>query len=319
MPAQGYFPISPLLLHPGAATDFRVYLRRGDDSHLLYCSQDDAFTEAKQQRLFDMGVEEVFIPLEDHRAYRVYAEEHLGDILNDAAIPASTRGKVFYDTSLDLAKEALRGRLPDGLAPAHLERVAKLVEDCLGFLSGEANLAEVAKLMRHDYETYSHSVNVFVLSASLLRARGMDEKVLKPIGVGAVLHDIGKSRIPREILRKPGRLNPDEFAEVMRHPVLGQALCMNLELEAVTTNVVLYHHEKLDGSGYPAGLDGNQLPEYVRAVTIADIYDALTSKRAYADAMSPFAALKLMSDEFNGKIDSGLMEAFVKMLSGTLS
>jgi putative nucleotidyltransferase with HDIG domain len=313
-----YFGISPLLIHPDSAGRFRVYLKRGEDAYLLYCSEDDAFTEQKLQRLHQTGVEEIFIPHEDAKAYQDYARDNLGSILADTKIPPRLRSQMFYRTSSGLVEEAFSRRLPHEIPQTYMDQVHKLVEDCLTFLSGDTNLAEVAKFMSHDYETYTHCVNVFVLVIAILKDHpNYSDEDMKQIGVGAVLHDIGKTQIPREIIRKPGKLNEEEFRAIKRHPTLGNALCMRLELPPKVANIVLYHHEKLDGSGYPAGIDMANLPTYIRAVTVADIYDALTSKRSYAEAMQPFEALQLMKDEFWGKIDGELFTRLIQIIGGS--
>jgi HD-GYP domain-containing protein (c-di-GMP phosphodiesterase class II) len=136
--------------------------------------------------------------------------------------------------------------------------------------------------------------------------------------MGALLHDIGKTLIPKGILLKPDRLTEEEFAEVKKHPLSGVTFCTNASLSQEAYNIILYHHEKLDGSGYPSRLRGDRIPDYVRAVTIADIYDALISNRAYADAMKPFEALRLMQEEFlkTEQIDSDLFKRFVSILAG---
>ena len=317
MTRDRYFGISPLLLHPGTAGNFKVYLKRDQDAYLLYCVSNENFSAEKLKRLDQMGVEEIYIPHEDAEEYQSYLRGHLGSILNDKTIPAKARSQVFYDTSCEVVREAFSSRLPSDLPPNFLEHVKKLVSDCMEFLSSETNLGEVARLMSHDYETYTHSVNVFVLTLALMRGQeGYTEDDLKEIGVGTILHDIGKTQIPRNILRKPGKLTGEEFEIVKRHPVIGNAMCMKLELAPKTTNVVLYHHEKMDGSGYPAGIDQESLPGYIRAVTISDIYDALTSKRAYAEAMEPFEALQLIKNEFDGQVDPGIYARLLKILSG---
>jgi HD-GYP domain-containing protein (c-di-GMP phosphodiesterase class II) len=173
--------------------------------------------------------------------------------------------------------------------------------------------------MSHDYETYSHSVNVFVLSATLLMATGCYRRdELLDYGIGAVLHDIGKVDIPGRILNKPGKLNPKEMNRIRRHPEVGHQICLPAGLSQYVHDVILYHHEKLDGSGYPKGLTAKMIGSHVRAVTMVDIYDALTSKRPYAPSLAPFDALSLMRREFQGKIDPDLFELFVKILGGML-
>jgi putative nucleotidyltransferase with HDIG domain len=316
MPARKeLFPISPVILISDSLPGFSIYLKRGEDNFILYCEQGDLFSEAHSRRLGESGVREVYVPRKQQEAFARYQREHLDEVLEREEVPLEERSRAFYQVSTGIIEDLFATVPANGLQPEQLGRVSGLVQSCLGFLSRDSHLRQVVRLMAYDYETYSHCVHVFVFSLALLRRDGLAPKDLESVGVGAVLHDIGKTRVPREILQKPGKLSPEEFAEVRKHPAKGAAICMELELERATSNVVLYHHEKLDGSGYPAGIGGGEIPEYVQAVTISDIYDALTSQRPYADGLKPFDALRLMQEEFRGKISGSFFERLVRLLS----
>jgi putative nucleotidyltransferase with HDIG domain len=316
MPARpAYFAVSPLLLSVDSLPHFEVYLKRDQFSYVLYCAPGERFTRAHRQRLHDFGLDEVFVPRAQAEAFAQYQRRHLGEILERQDIPPEVRSRVFYEVSTGIVRDILSTQLAEGVKPEHLEAVEHLVGSCLDFLSQDSHLKAVTRLMTHDYETYSHSIHVFVFSLPVLLDQGLSRQEVERVAVGAILHDIGKSQLPRSILRKRGQLTEEEFAEVKRHPSLGAAICMHLHLDPMTYHVVAHHHEKMDGSGYPAGAAGQHLPHYVRAITIADIYDALTSHRAYAEAMKPFDAIQLMKTEFAGKIDPGIFQRFVKALS----
>lgn len=153
-------------------------------------------------------------------------------------------------------------------------------------------------------------------SQALLQSYGFDEDSLVQFGLGAMLHDIGKTFLDAAILTKPAALTPDEREEVNRHPVFGVGACARMPLSQDAINCILFHHEKLDGSGYPCGLRGDEIPLPVRAITIADIYDALTSNRAYAPARNAFQVLRIMSSEMRDQLDLDMFRRFVLMLSG---
>jgi HD-GYP domain-containing protein (c-di-GMP phosphodiesterase class II) len=159
-------------------------------------------------------------------------------------------------------------------------------------------------------------VHVFVYTIYLLKSLTLPSATIGQAGVGALLHDAGKEDIPLAILRKPGRLTLEEFLFVREHPERGVRLCRSLHLSRMAAECILMHHEKLNGQGYPAGLVGEQIPLHARIVSLADVYDALTSKRVYAGAVKPFEALRIMRHEMAGSFDLDLYKRFVLLLSG---
>jgi putative nucleotidyltransferase with HDIG domain len=146
-----------------------------------------------------------------------------------------------------------------------------------------------------DTYTHGHSERVATYAAALATAMGLDETELQTIRVGAYLHDVGKVRIPHEILNKPGRLTNEEFDEIKRHPEYGIELLASVEFPWDIRPIIRSHHEKVDGSGYPDRLRGDEIPLSAQLICIVDVYDALTTTRSYRGAMSHQAAL----DEMN--------------------
>jgi putative nucleotidyltransferase with HDIG domain len=145
-----------------------------------------------------------------------------------------------------------------------------------------------------DTYTHGHSERVATYAAALATAIGLDETELQTIRVGAYLHDLGKVRIPHEILNKPGRLTNDEFEEMKRHPEYGIELLASVEFPWDIRPIIRSHHEKIDGSGYPDRLRGDEIPLSAQLICIVDVYDALTTTRSYRGAMSHQEALDEM-------------------------
>lgn len=119
---------------------------------------------------------------------------------------------------------------------------------------------------------------------------------LRAIVQGGLVHDIGKIRVPEEVLNKPGKLLIDERALIERHPVLGYDMCKNLGFMKEELSIIRFHHEKWDGSGYPDRLKGNEIPFYARIVAVADVYDALTSERSYRKAWAHTKAMEYLKE-----------------------
>lgn len=163
----------------------------------------------------------------------------------------------------------------------------------------------VTRLKDKDDETYTHSVAVCALMISLARATGSPASTIQAMGLAGLLHDIGKVMIDDAILTKKGDLTEDEMREIRRHPELGHALLAADDLPPVALDVCLHHHERLDGSGYPFGLAGDAVSQAARMAAICDVYEAMTTDRAYRKGMPPVAALAHMDgapDEFDAQI-----------------
>ena len=151
-------------------------------------------------------------------------------------------------------------------------------------------------MLHFDYGTFTHSANVAYYTLILAHALGQtDRDALRAIGIGALLHDIGKVGIPERILLKPGALSPEERNLIRSHPTLGLlSLRDQHPLEFGQLMMVYQHHERLDGSGYPVRLGGTEIHEWARICAVADVFEALTSDRPYKRALSSAAALDVI-------------------------
>ena len=170
-------------------------------------------------------------------------------------------------------------------------------------------------LRNRDEYTATHCINVCILSLSFGRDLGLDDTQLHRLGMGALLHDIGKMQVPDEILNKPGRLTKEEFEVMMGHPSHGHAMLVDdHDLDDDCLHIVLHHHERLDGNGYPNGMPGDDIPQLTRIASIVDVYDAITSDRCYHDGVAPALALENLFKWSAGNYDVSLLEKFIKCL-----
>ena len=176
-------------------------------------------------------------------------------------------------------------------------------------------LVWLTHLKRRDDYTAIHSMNVCIISLAFARSCGCSVEQLKTIGMGALLHDIGKMKVPDEILNKPGKLTEQEFEVMKKHPVYGYELLKDdKQVSAESLDIVLSHHEHTNGSGYPNALTEHEIKPLTRIVCIVDVYDAVTSGRVYHNAMTPHDALKNMYNWMPGNFDQELVEIFIKSL-----
>jgi putative nucleotidyltransferase with HDIG domain len=157
-------------------------------------------------------------------------------------------------------------------------------------------LTALIKLRHFDDYTYTHSLNVSVLSISAGKTLGLTDAELKILGLGTMFHDLGKIRIPDNILNKPGKLTDDEFAIMRNHAALSAEILteQHLNVSDQVIKVARFHHERIDGSGYPDHLQGEQIPPLATICGLSDVYDALTSDRVYHKGMLPHDALKFI-------------------------
>ena len=175
----------------------------------------------------------------------------------------------------------------------------------------DALAVDVSALKVSDEYTFKHSVDVASMGMIIAKNRGLSAREVQQIGVSGLLHDLGKSKIPNEILNKPGRLTDAEFEVMKTHPVLGYNMIKDKpDLSAATKLGVLQHHEKMNGNGYPLKLQGDQITPFARILSVADIYDALVTERPYKDAFSPRDAVEMIM-AMTGDLDIHMIQSFL--------
>ena len=176
----------------------------------------------------------------------------------------------------------------------------------------DALLSLIAIKYKDEY-TYTHSVNVAVLTTLLGKYNGLSDEEIHNLSVGALLHDIGKTKISEKIINKPGPLTQKEWQTMQQHPKLGYDLVKDMEgINEVILRVILEHHERYDGMGYPNGTKGKDISWGGRAASVADIYDAITSARSYSPATCPSVALKKLFEMGKQNIlDQELVQKFI--------
>lgn len=190
------------------------------------------------------------------------------------------------------------------------ETVEMIIDEVLEGKEVRGNLTEICSA---DMYTYAHSVDVCILSVMLGVKLGYAKKQLVHLGIGGLLHDLGKVKVPVDILNKPGKLTPEEFNEIKKHPLYGyqMALDENSKISRPSAEIILKHHEKYDGSGYPQGLKGNEISEMATICSIADVYNAITTDRVYRKAMPPHEAYEMIMASGGTMFDPAIVRVFL--------
>ena len=176
-------------------------------------------------------------------------------------------------------------------------------------------LVSLARLKSHDDYTYMHSVAVAALMVALAKQLGQDEAQARQAAEAGMLHDLGKALMPVDVLNKPGKLTDDEFTTIKTHPERGYDLLLTGRgVDAMVLDVCLHHHEKMDGSGYPHRLQGEQISLLARMGSVCDVYDAITSNRPYKKGWDPAESITRMAAWSKGHFDESVFRAFVTSL-----
>lgn len=229
---------------------------------------------------------------------------------------------VIDDELRDSAARAIRDiyvqSVTEGVSQKTMDDAKVLVRDIIDEIVNNRNImVNMIDLKSYDNYTYYHSVNVGVLSLVLGVALGMSGADLYRLGLGALLHDIGKVFIPRDIIGKTDPLTPEEFDEVKKHPETGYTYLMNANLDFPPSALlcILQHHERCDGSGYPQGLVGDEISLLSRIVSIADVFDAMTSDRPYRAAVMPSEVMEFLMGGAGTLFDPELVRLFTRKVA----
>jgi HD-GYP domain-containing protein (c-di-GMP phosphodiesterase class II) len=240
--------------------------------------------------------------------------ETLREMIRDPKLAPKKKARAVQNYSREMMKNLLEAPTAENIGEV-MTTISELVD--LIVTDDETSLY-LLDITNHDFATYTHSVNVGILSISLAKAmyRQSDNHDMQALGAGFFLHDLGKTRIDQSIINKPGKLNDHEWKEMRQHPDHGfEILTETDKLNKESRVIVLQHHERDDGSGYPLGIKGDDIHPYGRICSVADVYDALTSIRPYKPRLSTFEALRIMQKEMILHFHRDVFEQFVLMLA----
>jgi putative nucleotidyltransferase with HDIG domain len=225
------------------------------------------------------------------------------------------------EEAVENVKELFSCFTPDGnlnktTAYQAVENVESVIGDLLDVISDDSTgLVHINDLKQFDEYTYHHSLSVSVLSIATGKEMGLDGGTLFRLGRCAMLHDIGKQLIPIDIINKKGKLTDEEFRTIKNHTVLGAiSLKKNAIGDVELWNGMMFHHEKIDGTGYPKQLKGKDIPLFSKIIAVADVYDAITSYRSYRSPMVPSEAFEIIFKDVGIAFDYDVVKAFLAKL-----
>lgn len=276
-------------LQEGMITAAPVMTKKG----LLIVDEGITLTNASIARIafYDVNC----IEIEDYETPQEETADHSTEPTYSQRITSSREFQDFqtdHSAAAGLLKEAISSVISSGEEPKP-DSLCQITEPLLNKTKSSIELFDFLHNMRaNDDSVYAHSINVALISNMLGRWLKMSEENLTILTAAALLHDIGKTKIPSEILNKPGRYTDEEFDLVRRHPSFGYDILLPFEqLDPRIKNAALMHHERCDGHGYPGGMKFHDIDDFSQIIAIADVYDAMTAARSYRAPLCPFQVI----------------------------
>ncbi|TCP57682.1 putative nucleotidyltransferase with HDIG domain [Tumebacillus sp. BK434] len=278
-----------------------------DEKGLVLLNKGVVLSDSLAKRLLNLGITSVYI--EDVRTEDVVIEEVISQETRQEALQLVFTTLQSVQTSEQHPRQFyqdLNGR-----------NIRRLFDTVLHEMKGKPNLLlSVSNIYTSDGFLYHHSVNVALMALAIGIEYGLTEKQLLDLGVGTLLHDIGKLRLPQDILNKPGRLTPEEYEIIKQHPMIGyEMLRLQDDISVVSAHVALQHHERVDGTGYPRGIKGEEMHIFGKITAVADVYEALTANRVYRKGQLPHEALELLLGACGTHFDREIVELFLKTVA----
>ncbi len=307
-----YLPINSNSLRTDMKIGCDLYLlvkTSTDSRYILYCRGDAAFENAKREMLIEENIGNLFIKKADQRKYYDYLENNFQNIMSDARIPSDEKTKIIHSAAINLVND-----LFNDPRAGNIERTKAFAYNMVDYVIKDSKAAEsLLNIAVHEYYTYTHSVNVAAVGTLFAKNIGLGEDDLKGFCSGILLHDIGKTKINTDILNKKGKLTGEEYSKIKEHPELGVAILKGINNGFTDEyTITLQHHENDDGTGYPLGLQKEEIHRSSKIARIIDVHDALTTNRPYADAIRPFAALAEMKEKMLNCFDKEMFVEFIR-------
>ena len=292
-------------------------------SRFLLSSEDEI------RKIINAGIHDVYIDtskglnVRDAPTMEEVEQEIEREIRNIAQAKPTSIIKVSFAEELSRAKSIRSQAKQQVMAMMHdarlgkaieLDKVEPVVQDITeSILRNSGALIGLLRIKSNDDYTFLHSVSVCALLVAFCRSTGMDPNLIHQAGIGGLLHDTGKALTPDEVLNKPGRLTDEEFDIMKRHPKDGYDILVKMpEIGEIPLDITLHHHERMDGSGYPDRLPGDQISTLAQMAAIVDVYDAITSDRVYHKGMAAADALRRIFEWSKHHFNPHHVHAFIR-------
>ncbi|MFC1528298.1 HD-GYP domain-containing protein [Candidatus Latescibacterota bacterium] len=314
---QTYFPIHPQILRIDTDLTFTIFEKNGDDGYEIFHNAGDVYTASVHGTIFNKSISELYVKDSEKELYTRYLEDNFDILFSDPFIDAISKIKFSHELITSIAFLLLQK--PDFDKIIRYKKVIRILTDFA--FNHEDAITHLISLTTPSALKHNHMVNVGIYGMGLAKELGLDQEShnLAEIAAGFFMHDIGYSAIPKHIQEKQGRLSDSDWQLIRKHPELGYKLLEKFYcLTDETGKIVLQHHERINGSGYPKSLKKDQIHSYSKICSIADIFDSLTSNRPFRGAQSSFDALKIMRIKMQNEFDPKYFARFILLFSKQL-
>lgn len=288
-------------LKPGMVLAKEVNISKGNNFKFVLLTNGQMLSDAYINKIKSYDIYGAYIQNDG------FEDLNVKPILNDEIKNKTIKSikKIFNNTEKGIRK----------VGPAEINEISKIVDELISELNTKKDLSyNLGEFKNHDNYTYTHCLSVSLLSILTGISLGLSKKMLHDLGMSALLHDIGKMVIPLEIINKPSKLSKEEFNIMKEHPLNGVKQLQNLVSNDILQGIET-HHENLDGSGYPYGKKEKDISLYGKIISICDVYDALTSRRAYRNPCIPSEAIEYLMGCVGSKFDYEIMTIFLKNIT----
>jgi HD-GYP domain-containing protein (c-di-GMP phosphodiesterase class II) len=310
-PKVKFLPVDVASLQPGGPLGFGLYYPSQTARRVLIVEPEQEFSQALKERLLQ-SKSTIYILSTDQDKYFAHLEANFERVIQKAEQEPETVASMAYDLTRHVMDKVI-----ENPTVATVHRANHLIRGTVDLIiSSPKALYTLLSLARHDYYTYTHSCNVGLFGTGLVRYLIQEGNQFNVHALGAAFffHDIGKTEVGQKIINKPGPLDEEEEALMRRHTELGLKILERLDvLTPEARYVVLQHHERCNGKGYPLGLTKEQIHPFARICAIADVYDALTSDRSYRPRITGLQALTIMQKEMAGHFEASMLRSFIEM------
>jgi len=284
-----------------------------DENGKILLAEGTLLRNAMVERIQKFGLETVLIFVEESENSNSFKSYRYEEASNNNKIKDDEVEELVYETRIIMSESLKKFHFSE---MAEFEKIMLVVSQLIDeILSNDFVTINLVKIKDTDSYLLEHSVNVCLLSIITGIYLGYGKSDLIKLGLGALLHDIGKTQIPESIVNKPEKLTTQEFDVMKKHTELGRLILLKAEsIPKESTDVILYHHERVDGEGYPMGISGDDIPEFSKIVSLADVFDATTSDRVYRDRIDPYTAVEYILGETDKKFDRQIVRTFLKLI-----
>ena len=305
-----YMLVDKKVFHIDDYIDFSIFYSDENHSISVFLEQNSTIGLKYLHKI--KTLDEILILKSDREKYDIFLEKNIQNIVDDKALSIDEKCDIIYESSTELTLSLYSN--PEALKNAQISK--SIITPILGtILHNNNTISSYIKIIEYDYYTHTHSLNVSIYALCLGSEMKLNEEKLSLLGRAALLHDLGKSKVDINIVNKKAKLTQNEFKKMKMHPSFGYEIALKMGIEDKDfLDGIHYHHEKLNGTGYPDNIKDKAITLFPRIIAVCDIFDALTSRRSYKDAMTSFDALILMKREMSNHLDMQILGIFIKML-----